>query len=260
MNLLRLLPGRDNVWEDRSVVRKYERAQALLPEEAMLIELLDDRLAGMEMLDLGVGAGRTAYHFAPKVKRYVGTDISQAMIDACAKTFGSEPKASFGLCDVREMDYPDGSFDLVLFSFNGLDCITHEERLKGLREVHRVLRPGGLYFFSAHNLGSIPKFVEIDRSKPKRFLRTLRKSIRFKLNNPGIDLTGKEGEHRMVKDGVHSFRLTLYYIRPSAQVDQLRDAGFVEVEAFDHRLRPLSRDEMDDSPDIWLHYLCRKPD
>jgi ubiquinone/menaquinone biosynthesis C-methylase UbiE len=258
MNLRRLIPGKGDLWEDRSVVRKYERAHELLPQEKMLLDRLGDELSGMEMLDIGVGAGRTAHHFAPKVKRYVGTDISQAMISACGRTFGDEDKASFAVSDVRKMEFPDASFDFVMFSFNGLDCITHDERLVALQEIRRVLRPEGIFFFSAHNLGSVHKFTEIDRTTPKRFLRTVRKSTRFKLNNAGLDLTGKSGDHRMVTDGVHNFRLKLYYVRPSFQVDQLEEAGFHEVEAFDHQLRALSREEMNASEDIWLHYLCRR--
>jgi SAM-dependent methyltransferase len=39
-----------------------------------------------------------------------------------------------------------------LFSFNGLDCIhPSAERLRALAEIQRVLRPGGVVYYSGHN-------------------------------------------------------------------------------------------------------------
>ncbi|HLL23376.1 MAG TPA: class I SAM-dependent methyltransferase, partial [Kofleriaceae bacterium] len=57
------------------------------------------------------------------------------------------------LMDARELTFPDASFDAVLFSFNGLDCVyPSRERQRVLREVHRVLKPGGMFYYSGHNL------------------------------------------------------------------------------------------------------------
>ena len=53
-------------------------------------------------------------------------------------------------------DFADASFDAVVISFNGIDCVFPEERRwQCLRECGRVLRAGGVFIFSSHNPRSI---------------------------------------------------------------------------------------------------------
>ena len=47
---------------------------------------------------------------------------------------------------------PDSFFSFILFSFNGIDCISHEDRFRVFKEVQRVGRAGVLFCFSTHNL------------------------------------------------------------------------------------------------------------
>ena len=59
---------------------------------------------------------------------------------------------SFAVGDVRTLpEIADASFDLAVFSYNGLDGLSHGERLLALAEIRRVLAPGGHFIFSAHN-------------------------------------------------------------------------------------------------------------
>jgi ubiquinone/menaquinone biosynthesis C-methylase UbiE len=105
---------------------------------------------GMAILDLGVGGGRTTPYLSGIASRYVGVDYSEGMIDACRRKF---PHLEFEVADASDLSrFADASFDSVVFSYNGLDCLVpYEKREKCLRECHRVLKPGGFYIFSSHN-------------------------------------------------------------------------------------------------------------
>jgi ubiquinone/menaquinone biosynthesis C-methylase UbiE len=214
------------------------------------------------MLDIGVGAGRTTLHFAPLAKEYVGIDYADNMIRACRRRFpDAGPSVSFVTLDARHMDaFGDASFDFVLFSFNGLDHLDHDGRIEALKEIRRVLAPGGLFCFSAHNLNSVPRLFEFPRSEvAKRPWLVASKLIKWfllrRLNWPLRRLPA--APCATINDGAHAFRLKSHYIRPAAQVRQLAAAGFTDV-----RILTLDGNEtktsdgLDQLGDPWLYYLC----
>ena len=122
------------------------------------MELVGD-VSGARMLDIGVGGGRTTAYFLDRVGSYVGVDYSPELVEACRERF---PGADVSLGDARHLArFPDGSFDFVLFSFNGIDYVSQHGRHQVLAEVRRVLATGGTWMFSTHNrdyerLGRLP--------------------------------------------------------------------------------------------------------
>lgn len=130
-----------------SISQEYIKCDLFSPERELLV-ILRERLGQLDMLDLGVGAGRTSYTFAALVRTYIGIDYAPAMIEICRSRFGESDRQKFLCLDAANLSkLDDRKFDLVLFSFNGLDCVELEKRHKILKEVHRLLRPDGFFFF-----------------------------------------------------------------------------------------------------------------
>ena len=130
------------------IVAYYDREQDLHGAERQLFDKYIK--PDCEILDIGVGAGRTTPHLARLASRYVGVDLSEAMIARCQEKF---PNLTFLALDASDLAaLPDASFDVVVFSFNGIDVIpTVEGRKRCLAECTRVLRPRGHFLFSVHN-------------------------------------------------------------------------------------------------------------
>jgi SAM-dependent methyltransferase len=135
-------------YEDADVVDFYARHAALQAAEAVLFERY--ATPGLDVLDLGVGGGRTTPRLSHGARSYVGVDYSEPMVARCRAAF---PGLRFCCADATRLDaFADSSFDLVVFSFNGLDGVpTLSGRHACLRECARVLRPGGVLVLSVHN-------------------------------------------------------------------------------------------------------------
>ena len=136
------------VYRNPAVVSHYASLDYLTPCER---HLFDTYLTpGMAILDMGVGGGRTTPYLSQKASRYVGIDYSEEMVRLCRDKF---PRTEFLVADASDLSaFSDGSFDAIVFSFNGLDYLFPEEqRWKCLRECWRVLRAGGVFVFSSHN-------------------------------------------------------------------------------------------------------------
>ena len=197
------------------------------PEECILNLLLPD-LPHMTMLDIGIGGGRTTLHFAKWVKRYVGIDYSPVMIAACQQRFARYPQhVSFAVSDARSMSaFNDRMFDFILFSFNGIDYVSHEERLQVFAEVQRVGKPGGYFCFSTHNLQSLQKKFALKHQFSRSPEKSLRKAIRwffvrFVYNRYITTKLLYNVPYAIVNDGSYDYRFKTYYIKPLSQVEQL---------------------------------------
>jgi len=245
----------------------YERqphaydSRELQPPEWVLLRRFRDRWPGMTMLDIGVGSGRTAYTFAAVAGRYVGIDYSRVMVELARERIGEDETTRLIECDARRMaETLDERFDLVLFSFNGLDSVGHEDRRTILSEVRKVLKDDGHFFFSSHSLHALPLRVEFPRPRPLhparsayRLLHWARVAWKLERVNRGARGWERRGWAQL-RDDAHDFQGLWYYVLPEYQVTQLGEAGFSVLEVYD--VDGATVDPTDPGTDPWLHYLC----
>jgi 2-polyprenyl-3-methyl-5-hydroxy-6-metoxy-1,4-benzoquinol methylase len=100
--------------------------------------------AGDTVLEVGCGTGTTALRLAHCVARLVATDVSSEMIAIAREKAAAQgcANAAFEVARADAAEGPDRSFDAVL-AFNVLHLVAEREAV--LRNIHRLLKPGGLF-------------------------------------------------------------------------------------------------------------------
>jgi SAM-dependent methyltransferase len=100
--------------------------------------------SGAAFLDFGCGAGRITRAAAGRFERAVGVDIAVGMIDTARRLSGDRPGAEFVVNTQPDLSlFADGSFDLAYSTIVLQHQPTRELAAAYLRELVRVVRPGG---------------------------------------------------------------------------------------------------------------------
>ena len=107
-----------------------------------------------KVLEIGCGLGTDGAQFAAAGAKYTGVDLTDASVELARKRFELfDLPGSFLTADAENLDFADDSFDLV-YSHGVLHHTPDTQ--KAIREIHRVLRPGGraivmLYHRNSYN-------------------------------------------------------------------------------------------------------------
>jgi SAM-dependent methyltransferase len=99
---------------------------------------------GRVLLDVGTGAGHTAFAFAPRVECVDALDLTQEMLAQVAAGAHARGLANVHcrLGDAEALPYADTTFDLVTSRL----CAHHFQDVpRFVREVARVLKPAGTF-------------------------------------------------------------------------------------------------------------------
>lgn len=137
-------------WRARSSLRLYGRLDGYTdPGEAAAFSVIANDVEKGRVLDIGFGGGRTCALLAPRARAYIGIDYTPEMVELARSRY---PQVDLVEGDARDMSrFPDGSFDVVVFSCNGIDSVDAEGRRAILRECSRVLSPSGVLLYSTFN-------------------------------------------------------------------------------------------------------------
>ncbi|MBW8088918.1 MULTISPECIES: class I SAM-dependent methyltransferase [Streptomyces] len=150
-------------WWDRNADEYQEEHGAFLGDDRFVWgpEGLDEAEAGLlgpaealkgrDVLEVGAGAAQCARWLAAQGARPVALDLSYRQlrharrIDAEAAASGG-PGVALVQADATALPFRDGSFDLACSAYGAVPFVAEPVRV--MREVRRVLRPGGRWVFA----------------------------------------------------------------------------------------------------------------
>jgi len=168
------------------------------------------------VLDLATGSGDVAFALARRLRaptHITGMDFCQPMLDEAeqkqrAAGPGRYDHVTFRQGDGLALPLPDASFEAVTISF-GLRNLA--DRARGLREMHRVLRPGG-------------KLFVLEFSQPQVWFRPfyffyLRRVLPFVAGA----VTGDRAAYEYLNETIEKFP------GRSALAEEIRSAGFSAI-------------------------------
>jgi ubiquinone/menaquinone biosynthesis C-methylase UbiE len=116
------------------------------PEEILFNKFIH---VDSRVLDIGCGAGRTTFHISKITNNVIGIDYAENMIQAAKQKYTD---MDFRVMDATKMEFPNNSFDVLIFSYNGICCIFPEsKRIRALLEIKRVLNNNGVFIYSILN-------------------------------------------------------------------------------------------------------------
>ena len=128
-----------------------------------------DKVAGKDVLEVGLGYGTVSQLLAAKARSYVGLDIAAgpvAVVNRRMSLFNLSGTAQQG--SILDAPFADASFDVVVT----IGCVHHTGDVqRALDEVHRVLRPGGWALVMLYNAFSYRRWWNETASTARTWLK-----------------------------------------------------------------------------------------
>ena len=146
---------------DEQILQATGRWAARQVAQALLLQPTD------RVLELGCGVGRIGRELAPQCQYWQGVDIAENMLRVAEKRTSHLPNVALQKLSKTSLSmFAAGSFDKA-YAVAVLIHLDKEDVFLYLREIARVLRPGGLLYFDAwnltHEVGWQRWLVEVER-------------------------------------------------------------------------------------------------
>jgi ubiquinone/menaquinone biosynthesis C-methylase UbiE len=142
----------------RFLAMTYDRSIAKV-EKAGLRELRERLLARAtgDVLEIGGGTGANLPHYGPGVSSLTITEPETPMLERLAKHVSEQSSPATVLqAPAEDLPFDDDSFDTVVST---LVLCGVDDQSRSLREIRRVLRPGGRLIFIEHVRSDDPKLA-----------------------------------------------------------------------------------------------------
>ena len=212
------------------------------------------KIKGRKLLDVGCGAGIHIKHYLKKGAKCLGMDLSKTMIELAKKNC---PDVDFKTGSVVKLPYQNSSFDIVTASLV-IDYV--KDLNKAFSEVRRVLKKGGLFFYSDNSPIQMAREIRED----KRFIYNIVGHIKDKKTNKkvGFGTNWKEGiiEFEMVP----GMKVKWYKRMFRTHLEAIVKSGFELVDFIDCKPVPEFRKYNPEAYGIFTKYplfsifVCRK--
>jgi SAM-dependent methyltransferase len=255
--------GESSSWGSADVVAQFSTEGFTDEGERAALESVISQRHG-DVLDIGVGGGRTAGLLLGDSRSYVGLDVTPAMVELARRRF---PHADLRVGDARELTgVPDHHFDLVMFSYNGLDALDHADRGQALAAMARVVAPTGRVLFSSLNLDGI-SFDERPWRLGALTSRRSRYHLAYAARHPSSMIRSVRNYQRTrleAEDGpgwgrrplrAHEFRFVVHFATMGETVAEARAAGLEVVAAYADTGEALDPTKVHTSAD-YVHFVC----
>lgn len=210
-------------------------------------ELLIDKYftSGGKTLDVGCGAGRTTIPLFEKGYEVIGLDFAKKMIMA-AKSLNSTIDYRVG--NILSTRFDDQEFDNILFSFNGLMLLgTYGERLKAVKEIHRILKSEGNFIFTTPYL---------DNKILKPYWLEKASSLDIDVQNMTWDQQLELGDEQLEDYGSEFFLHVPFISEVEKMIDEAEMKVLFLARRLDYSIIEELEDELDDNC-IWVA-ACKK--
>ncbi len=107
-------------------------------------------VTGKRVLEIGCGSAPCSRWLAGQGARPVGLDLSRGMLERGQAVMArGGPRVPLVQADAEALPFPDASFDLACSAFGAVPFVADSALV--MREVARVLRPGGRWVFSVNH-------------------------------------------------------------------------------------------------------------
>lgn len=127
------------------IAKKYQKLHSVFTAQIELDNFITYLKPGSLLLDAGCGFGRELKYLLDKGFEVYGFDPSSQLLKLAKE---NTPEAKLQIADLRKkLSYPDNFFDGII-SKAVLHHLEEKDLIFALTEIKRILKPGGIFFFS----------------------------------------------------------------------------------------------------------------